>query len=267
MIVSHKHRYVFVEVPHTGSMAISAELIENYDGESILRKHATYRDFLRQATPDQRKYFAFAAVRNPLDLVVSRYFRMKMKARPLMGNPEWIARHGSVAQKMDLRVDQWIERTGADFERFLLHWYRLPFDSWTSLDQKRYDVVLRFESLVDDFDRALRKIGIEPLRQLPSSNVTPGRERNWLQYYTPAARRRATWVFGPYMEQWGYRFPPEWGDVHPPLASKMLMRGARVLRSIYWRFLRFRDPRRPSQLSADPFLVTDAPHGPAQEEL
>lgn len=254
MIVSHQHRYVFVEVPHTGSMAISKELRENYGGEQILRKHATYRDFLRQATPDQKSYFAFAAVRNPLDLAVSRYFRMKMKARPVMGNAEWIARHGSVAQKMDLRVDQWIERTDATFEQFLLRWYRLPFDSWTSLDQRRYNAVLRFETLAADFEKTLRTMAIEPARPLPATNVTPGRERNWLQYYTPAARHRAIWVFGPYMKQWGYSFPDEWGNVRTPLWSQLLMRALRLVRSVYWKFLRFRNPRRPGELSESPFV-------------
>jgi hypothetical protein len=253
VIVSNANRYVFVEVPHTGSMAISKALRDSYGGELTLRKHATYRDFLRQANADQKRYFAFAAVRNPLDLAVSRYFRMKNKARLNLGDPEWVVQHGSVAQKMDLRVEQWIERSGADFERFLLHWYRLPFDSWTSLDQRRYNSVLRFESLQGDFDATLRKIGLEPAGPLPSTNVTPGRERNWLQYYTPKVRRRAIWVFGPYMEQWGYAFPPEWGKVRVPLWSKALFRTVRVFRSVYWRFLRFRNPRRPGELSANPF--------------
>lgn len=253
VIVSHEHRYVFVEVPHTGTMAISQALRDNYGGDFVLRKHATYADFLRAATPDQKGYFAFAGVRNPLDLAVSRYFRFKNKERPIMGDPAWIARHGSVAQRMDQRVIDWIKRTDADFEAFLLRWYRLPYDSWSSLDQKRYDAVMRFESLQADFDDTLHRMGIEPVGPLPSTNVTPGRERNWLQYYTPRARKRAIWVFGPFMEQWGYEFPPEWGDVRVPLWSRLLFRGARVYRSIYWRFLRFRNPRRPGQLSPSPF--------------
>jgi hypothetical protein len=260
VIVSDKYRYVFVEVPHTGSTAISHELRENYEGRLILRKHATYRDFLRAARPDQRDYFAFAAVRNPLDLAVSRYFRFKMKFRPILGDAKWVAKHGSVAQKMDLRVEQWIERTDADFERFLLRWYRVPFDSWTSLDQKRYDFVMRFESLADDFESALKKMGVEPVRPLPPANVTPGRERNWLQYYTPRAIRRATWVFGPYMEQWGYAFPVEWGKVTTPTWSKALQRVARGARGIYWNHLRFRNPRRPGQLSKSPFPKEEETH-------
>ena len=76
MVISHLHRYVYVEVPRTGSSAISRELRENYDGEQILRKHATYRDFLREATEDEQSYFTFSGVRNPLDVAVTRYVHL-----------------------------------------------------------------------------------------------------------------------------------------------------------------------------------------------
>ena len=253
MIISRKHRYVFVEVPHTGSVAIAAELRANYAGVEILRKHATYRDFLRQASADERTYFAFAAIRNPLDLTVSRYFKLKLKNRPAeFLDPAWVAKHGSIVQKRDLRIDRWIERNSASFERFLLRWYRVPFDSWISIERSGYDRVLRFENLAADFEATLRQIGVEPVRALPQANVTPGRDRDWRVYYTPAARRRAGWVFGPFMAEWRYTFPPEWGDMHMPRWATLYMRVARLFRSVYWNYLRFRDPRRPNQLAPPP---------------
>src|SRR5262245_27774439 len=77
MVISHKHRYLFVEIPNTGSTAISAELRRHYDGEPVLHKHATYGEFLRLASRDQRTYFVFGTVRNPLDLAVTEYFKLK----------------------------------------------------------------------------------------------------------------------------------------------------------------------------------------------
>ncbi|MEX2546841.1 MAG: sulfotransferase family 2 domain-containing protein [Chloroflexota bacterium] len=253
MIVSHRYRYVFVEVPHTGSTAIRKELVQHYGGEDILRRHSSYRDFSRSAPPEQLDYFVFAGVRNPLDLAVTRYFRMKTQARGVMSDPEWLAKHGSVVQKREYRIERWVEATGADFERFLLRWYRLPFDSWTSLDQRRYSTVLRFESLAEDFAGALRLMGIEPVRPLPAANVTPERESDYVKYYTPRAIRRAVWVFGPYMEQWGYPFPPEWGEVRVPGWSRLLMRATRAVRSVYWNQFRYRKRLRPDQLSESPF--------------
>ncbi|MFN3939913.1 MAG: hypothetical protein ACK4IY_04960, partial [Chitinophagales bacterium] len=57
MIISDKHKYVFVELPQTASSAIAKELVAMYDGKEILFKHALYRtDFLKFANEAQKKY-------------------------------------------------------------------------------------------------------------------------------------------------------------------------------------------------------------------
>jgi hypothetical protein len=77
LIISHQHRYLFVELPRTGSTAIRHELRELYDGTPILHKHSTYDEFRRQASVAELQYFVFSTVRNPLDDAVSRYFKLK----------------------------------------------------------------------------------------------------------------------------------------------------------------------------------------------
>jgi hypothetical protein len=247
VIVSHKHRYVFVEVPRTGSSAINLELRTHYDGEAILRKHATYRDFLRQATDDERTYFAFSGIRNPLDVAVTRFAHLKEDARGHFSDPHHVRIRNTLAARIERRIHAWVQRTDANFESFLRRWYVLPYDTWTSLDHKRMDMVIRFESLAEDFATALRRIGIEPVRPLPVFNATPGRDRDYLDYYTPRAIRRAIWVFGPYMEEWGYEFPESWGNVRIPLWSKLLQRTIRAGRRVYWNHFRFTDYVRKGQ--------------------
>jgi hypothetical protein len=147
-----------------------------------------------------------------------------------------------------------VQRTDADFQRFLLRWYLLPYDTWTSLDHRRMDMVIRFETLPSDFEAALTRIGIDPVRALPTVNATPGRERDFVGSYTPRAIRRAVWIFGPYMQEWGYSFPESWGKVHVPVWSKLLMRFVRIFRSVYWKYFRFADyvKRRPGGVLAVP---------------
>ena len=77
MIISSKHKYVFVELPRTGCTAVGKELISQYDGERILSKHGTNQDFLRIASDDEKRYFMFSGVRNPLDDAVSYCFKLK----------------------------------------------------------------------------------------------------------------------------------------------------------------------------------------------
>jgi hypothetical protein len=266
MIVSHKHRYVYVEVPRTGSTAISRELRDEYDGTPILRKHATYRDFLRQASEDERRYFVFSGIRNPLDIAVTRFAHMKVNAKGHFTNPEDVAVRNSIAGRIERRIFRWVHDNDADFESFLLRWYRVPYDTWTSLDHKRMDKVIRFESLADDFNDALRRIGITPTRPLPVHNATPGRDRDFVASYTPRAIKRAVWVFGPYMEEWGYSFPESWGKVRVPRSAKLMMRILRVFRGIYWKHLRFADytRRRPGGMLGNPRPAT-ATRAPAEE--
>jgi hypothetical protein len=241
MIISHRNRYVYVEVPRTGSTAVAGELRENYDGHLILRKHATYRDFLRHATPDERTYFSMSGIRNPLDVAVTRFIHIKENAMGHFTDDVEVGKRNSVSSVIERRIYKWVRDNDASFEQFLLRWYVLPYDTWTSLDHRRLSMVIRFESLVDDFAEAIRRIGIEPVRPLPVKNATPGRDRDWIRYYTPAAIRRASWVFGPYMKEWGYAFPAAWGDVRVPSWSRALLLMLRFFRGIYWRFIRYRD--------------------------
>jgi len=61
---------------------------------------------------------------------------------------------------------------------------------------------------------ALRKIGIEPIRELPRVNQTAEKKSDFLAYFTPDLYEQAKTVYGPFMRKWGYRFPEQWGPVH-----------------------------------------------------
>ena len=77
MIISHKNKYLFVELQHTASSAISRELRVNYGGEPILRKLARYHEFLKAASAEEKNYFVFSGIRNPLDVAVTIYIKVR----------------------------------------------------------------------------------------------------------------------------------------------------------------------------------------------
>lgn len=246
MIVSHRHRYVFVELPRTGSWAIHHELREHYDGVPVLEKHTPYHRFLRGATEEERGYFVFAGIRNPLDEAVSLYFWEKNDRAGHYTDPSKLRRRGGHVSKADLRRFRYLRERGADFatyfERFYRHWkiHRYPYDNYTCLDHHRFDYVIRFERLQEDFSRVLDLLGIEPVRPLPVVNRTPGKEGDFRAFYPPEIRERAVRVFGPYMERWGYEFPPDWDVGRPPLWSRVAFRALRPVRRFYWRRVGYR---------------------------
>jgi hypothetical protein len=240
MVISQKHRYLFVELPRTGSTAISRELVQNYDGVRILWKHATYQDFLKTAKPEEKDYFVFSGIRNPLDDAVSRYFKFMTDHRERYTNPEKIKKHTKLVDRFENFIYQDLHKENADFEKFFLKYYIVPFNSWASMGRKHYDYVIRFENIQEDFNTVLRMIGIEPKQPLPARNSTSKRERDFTSYYSPKAIRRALWVFGPYMKQWGYEFPAAWGEYSTPWLQKLEYDFLNLFRGFYWRFLRSR---------------------------
>lgn len=234
MIVSHEHRYVFVELPHTGSTAVARELCEHYGGEAILSKHSTYREFLSIASEDERRYFTFSAVRNPLDLMVTKYLRFY---RHFRGRTQ---RLPGFAASIERRIAQIIQDRDMDFSTFLKTFVWLPFNTWATLDHQDMDYVMRFESLQADFQEVINRIGLDQVRPLPVVNPTMGKSRDFAEYYANGARERAKRVFVGYMNEWGYRFPETWGRVRYSTWDRLQYLLVTRLYMLYWVYLKNR---------------------------
>ncbi len=238
MIISHKHKYLFVELPRTGSTAISRELRTYYDGQPILQKHATYADFLKIASDEEKKYFVFAGIRNPLDDAVSLYCKLENSHHKIWTGT--VKRNKRLADYINLAMFRFIKRTEADFSTYFKKFYKIPYNTWSDLSHGEFDFIIRFEKLQEDFDDVLRLIGIEPVRPLPVVNKTNKQADNYLSYYTPEIIPRAKRVFGPYMRQWDYQFPREWGETAIPWWNQVEFGFFNVFRRVYWKFLRSR---------------------------
>ena len=52
-----------------------------YDGKARLSKHSLYQDFLKDAEAEELNYFVFAVLRNPMEMVVTGYEKMKANAK------------------------------------------------------------------------------------------------------------------------------------------------------------------------------------------
>jgi hypothetical protein len=236
MIISHRHKYLFIELPRTGSTAVSRELCKLYEGRRILHKHATYREFLKLAKEEEKDYFVFSGIRNPLDKIVSLYFKYKTNQRGY-DNPEIYKDDNTLIACLLRSQFNFVYRHGADFGEFFSRFYHVPYDDWSSLDHKHLNFVIHFERLEEDFADALRQIGIKPQRPLPIRNKTGQRDSDFWAYYTPEIRKRAQWVFGSYLHRWGYKFPDEWNS-QDSYIREIVFNGVNIFRHIYWRFLR-----------------------------
>lgn len=235
MIISSKHRYIFIQLPHTASSSIAKELIQNYDGQKILDKHSAYHEFKKIASADEKKYFIFSCIRNPLDVVVTRYFKYKTNHRQEFTNPKAWKMNGGWVPDYQLRRFRYVQEN-TDFSVYFNKYYKFTYDNWSSLDHKKFDFVIRFEHLQKDFIQVLHKIGIEPLRPLPLVNKTSDKEKDPFSYFTPETQMQAKAIFGPFMKKWGYDFPVEWGDSSVPWVYRLEYELSGIAKKLYWKY-------------------------------
>ncbi len=238
MIISHKYRFVFIELAHTGSTAVAHELQDVYEAEKLRGKHRPYHLFYRTASDDERTYYTFSAVRNPLDVAVSKYIKYKSDHRNEFTDPVTIARKRGLGHHMDRRLQRMIVEEDLDFSEFFLRVYRFPFNTWACLDHANFDYVMRYENLEEDFAKVLAAIGIEQTRPLPVVNSSPGKRDDFLSYYSPEAIERAKKVFIGYMREWGYEFPREWGQPAYTSVDRAKYRVTTAFLTLYWRHLK-----------------------------
>ena len=239
MIISHKHRYVFVQLPRTGTTSIGRELVEKYDGQRMrnFERHVTYDRFFRHATEEEKQYFVFSCIRNPLDKTASLYFKYKSDHHAYL-DPKKKRRENILVGAVRKRQFKYVQKERASFASFLEKFFKLPYDDWSCLSHDKFDSIVRFENIDADFAEVLKKLNIEQEGSLPKSNRTAKDANSYLEVYTPDIRRHAMWIFAPYMVRWGYEFPPEWGETRVDWTSAAAHRLANAGRKVYWKYVR-----------------------------
>jgi len=231
VIISDEHRYVFIAQPHTACSAIQTEHRRMYGGRPILEKHATYAAFIRRATPEQKGYFVFSGIRDPLDEAVSLYFKYRTDHKG-----RYSARLPVLAERQR-EAFELVAAEEADFASYLRRFYRRPYDNDTIVYHKHMDHIIRFEHLQEDFSAALGHIGLEQVRPLPLVNQTT-RRGSYLEQYPADLWPHAAKVFGPFMRKWGYELPSAWVGVTVPRSSMVAFRLLSPLRFVYRRYVR-----------------------------
>jgi len=182
MLVSHKHKFITIDIPKTGTTSInnvlSSFMQENDFNCSMSRKvemrHGTYAQCIKKF-PSCKNYLSFTFTRNPWDRLVSywvweKYMRIINKDVPLINF------------LLEANVpDQYLYITGFGDNSF----------------------VGRFENLQQEFDIVCDKIGI-PCQQLPHLNAT--KHKHYTEYYDDETRKIVAKKYAKDIEYFGYKF-------------------------------------------------------------
>lgn len=218
MVISHKYKYIFIELPRTGTTAITDQLLKFYNGERILIKHASYRNLKKFYGNKYDDYFVFSSIRNPMERTISIYQKL---------------RNGSFKPKSKFFFGRRIKfvKKNSSFEDYFLKFHKLPYDDWSSLDHHNFDHLIRFESLQADFKIVLKKLGITQIQEIPVINKTK-KKKNFTDYFTPKIQGRATKVFSPHCDKFGYEIP--WKKENTNTYYLLLYRCLFYVKKILW---------------------------------
>jgi hypothetical protein len=199
MLVSHKHRFIFIHAPKTGGRSICRTLLPYADCSAAelkerfgLHGHAGLADAIRVFGEDfVSECFTFAFERNPWDKCVSLYY-YQLQYWDVFRKP-WRSR--------DPSFSQWFFPFG--FWPKKLH---TAFHLYSLRGEVAVDFLGKYENLQSDFNHVCRSIGIPEL-VLPHSNQTHSRNRReYHELYTDRMRRRVERVFRREIELLGYQF-------------------------------------------------------------
>ncbi len=213
MIISHKYKFLFIGLPFSASSAIIKDLHDKYEGKTYLSKHSLYHEFKRLATKKEKDYFVFSVLRNPMDIIVTSYFKMKLNPKGNFTNPKLFKENGGHITRSQRAKYNFIKDNNATFQQYFLKFYKKPYDNLFSLTSGHCDFIIQYKNIDKDYILALEKVGISNPTPLPKKNKTIGKDNDILFYYSSDVRDRAISVFGPFMKKYNLDFPISWGNV------------------------------------------------------
>jgi hypothetical protein len=143
-----------------------------------------------------KRYFSFAFVRNPWDLMVSCYHWWLQKAPQLPPH-----RRKAVRVK---KMPDFTEFMASEFGKYMINErYGNLYDWISERDEIIVDYVGKVESIGDDWKAICEHVGMEATA-IPHLNRTE--RRDYRDYYNPAARELVADRFSRTIKQFGYTF-------------------------------------------------------------
>lgn len=193
MVISHKHKFIFLEKPKVASCSIRVALQKISDVRWVHdkgKRHGGIKVSLKHF-PESANYFKFAFTRNPWDLELSYYIWLKS-----------MSGHKKRYQENSITFEEHIN--SKMFNKMPTF---LSFSSFFK-GQINVDFVGRFENLQEDFDKICSQIGI-PSQTLSTRNKT--KREHYSSYYNKETMNMVAKKHEKDIEIFGYEFEEPFG--------------------------------------------------------
>jgi hypothetical protein len=236
MIVSHKHKLIFLKTKKTAGTAIEAALSElcgpddvitPYRGESEQdRKGSSPQNYCIDHPLKPKRSLWRRIMRRPeryYHHTVGFYEHMPAETvRAYVGEEVWASYYKFAFDRnpWDRQVSWYFYKTKSkrkrpSFERFMSSRRRADVNNHDvyRLDDApdaglAVDFLGRYENLQDDLNKALENAGVEQHIEVPKVNVTPNKDdaRDYRSYYSEEMREMIAAWYAPEIKLLGYEF-------------------------------------------------------------
>lgn len=216
MLLSHKHKFLFVHIAKTGGTSVRAALgrlqwsdpyywprflcsrLSHLTGHKLGIKFPRHAKVIaaKEMLPEElfRELFKFAVVRNPWDLQVSSYHHLRRERPHLLAGINDF--ESFLRWKLDpQRPYQYHLNTSIERQ----HDYLVDLDGSLLVDY-----IARYEQLEDDYQEICRRIGIKP-PPLPHKRRASDR-KDYRSYYSDSSAALVADYFKTDIEAFAYRF-------------------------------------------------------------
>lgn len=229
IIISHKHRFIFIKATKVAGTSIEVALARHCGDKDVVtplslsvekddkeyqhksmnhdgfREHTTSKEIMRKE-PNWQDYHKITCVRNPYDQVVSRYFwemrKLGRKRKFKIMNPRFLY-ECKMREKMLRKGDF------AGFVRFFRKYWTNEDFYFDESGNKICDTYLRFENLEGDFKRLCRNLDL-PYVELPRTKTKSRKnKKHYSEFYDEKTKRIVEDMFQNTFREFKYRFHGE----------------------------------------------------------
>lgn len=187
MIISHKHKFIFIEPKKTGTTTLRSVLTKKFTDEcSALKKHRHENIQYYSINPEiLEEYYIFSCCRNPWARLVSFYFWAKD-----------LSPQTRLAKELEFLP--WLEKFSVS-DQVEPCWEKTCDKDGNQLASK----ICRMENLQEDFNEVCDSIGIQRI-DLPHKLATD--HDHYSSYFDERSKEIAGRIYKNDIENFGYKF-------------------------------------------------------------
>ena len=222
LIISHKHKYIYIHPPKTGGTSIQvffqraqinksdllgADLIGDWNLSSTeavkelqvhkiavdkdIKAHSRAKELkkiFKQKGWDWNSYTKIATVRNPFDLYVSRYFYGLEERNDKDLN--WVQQSRNATDFNDFIMQRFHKNNMKHFRAFYsAKSFLTERDESTGEDVLLVDHIIKFENLQEDFAKCIKKIQPDYNEPIELEHLNKSNRGHYRNYYNDVTRK------------------------------------------------------------------------------